>query len=287
MSDDRDALIDRTGDTLETAFARGLASPEGRAAYADLTRHGGTLTVNGREINPETGEVGGGERRRDRTGWDDERQDKERKGPDPATRDARLAGFVGPGDPDTRIYAPMVGKGIDLGKRKVYLSFVEDPYLTSIGEALLVRDTKIASFDAWSLNLAFRWGENLGKLGGEPRLWRLKKPSDDVVWALGQSDEPRVIDLFVDVNSRVARYAEFIGWQVQAALHEALGCAKVRDGRVAIEPLSPFWQEHIMRRYGPRWRPDLAHLLEMMRLAEGEQLPLWEDEAEDEDVSEG
>lgn len=58
----------------------------------------------------------------------------------------------------------------------------------------------------------------------------------------------------------------------------------MRHGARSVELLSGFWQAHIMRRYGPTWRPDLAQLAAAMRLAEREQLPLWEDE---EDGSEG
>jgi len=272
MTDDnRDTLIDRAADSIETAFDRAIASPEGRAAYDSLRQLGGTVAVNGRAINPETGEVGGETRR-------------EGNGPDPATRPGRLAGYVGHGDPDTRHYSPYGYGSFEIGKRQIYLPFGESPTLAGLGEALIAKDERLAAITTWEVGIAYRWGEDLGKDGGEPRLWRLKKASPDLVWALGQGEEPRVVDLLLDVNGRIARYAEFTNWQVQATLHEALLHVKVRDGRAAIEPLSSFVREYIMRRYGARWRPDLAHLLDAMRLAETDQLPLWKDEDGDDEA---
>jgi hypothetical protein len=59
---------------------------------------------------------------------------------------------------------------------------------------------------------------------------------------------------------------ELTGWQVQAALHEALGCLKVWHGVVSVEQLSGFWQARVMRRYGVL-RPGMKALQEVMAQA--------------------
>lgn len=269
MTDDRDALIDHTADTLESAFDRAIATPEGRAAYDELTRLGGTVSVNGgsaRRIDPATGEV-----RRDGNA------------PDPATRAARLEGYLGDGDPDARWEVPYGFGSVPLGKRTVYLAFGESGALADLAAALVERDSRLSPIAAWETHLVYRWGEDLGKEGSGLRLWRLKKPNPDAVWALGQCRPPRATDLLLDLNARVARHAEFTGWQVQAALHEALGCIKLRPGGVfSVEPLSDYWQEFILRRYGV-WRPSLRALQAVMAAAEREQLPLWEEDEDGDD----
>lgn len=263
---DREDLIDRTANTVEGAVERALATPEGRAAYDGLRRSGATLTVNGREISPETGEL-----RRSENALD------------PAHRSVRLEGYLGPGDPDARWDVPLGFGSVALGKRSVSLPFSESTALADLAASLIERDSRLGPIAAWETHLTYRWGADLGKEGSGLKLWRLKKPNPDAVWALGQCRPPRATDLLLDLNSRVARHAEFTGWQVQAALHEALGCIKLRPGGVfSIEPLSDYWQEFILRRYGV-WRPSLRALQAIMAAAEREQLPLWEDEGGDDD----
>lgn len=60
---DKGDLLGRTADTLEGALARAVETPDGRAAYDNLLAHGATLTINGREMSPETGEVLAGDER--------------------------------------------------------------------------------------------------------------------------------------------------------------------------------------------------------------------------------
>lgn len=277
MTDDRDALIDRTADGIEAAFARGLATPEGRAAYADLTRDGGTLSINGREISPETGEVS-----RDRDDGDDDGDANPEAG-----RERRVAGLVWDADPDERVYPPdyetlYLGEPGTITRRSVDLPFAESPFLARVGAALIARDERnLANLDRWGIRIAYLWADDLGKEGGEPRLWRIKKAGNDLVWALGQARERRVVDLLVFVNARIARFAEFTNWQIQAALHTALGHARVRQGKLAVEPPSAVWQRHLIRRYG-RWTPDMRALAEVLRLAEADQLALWDDDRDQE-----
>lgn len=251
---DREDLIGRTADTVG-----GVLTERGVRA---------TLSFNGRTVDfdPEIGEAR-----------------RPRDTPEPDARRARIEGFVGPGDPDARWDVPLGFGSVPLGKRTVYLPFGESTKLADFGAALIERDSRLASLTAWETRLVYRWGEDLGKEGGGLRLWRLKKPSPDLTWALGQCRPPRACDLTLDLNSRVARHAEFTGWQVQAALHEALGCVKLRPGGLlSVEPLSDYWRDFILRRYGV-WRPSLRALQEVMRLAEEEQLSLWEDEGDDDD----
>jgi hypothetical protein len=262
---DRDDLLDRTADTLRDSFDRAIATPGGRAAYDHLTRHGGTLTLNGREIAPETGEV-----RRER-----------RNPPDPATRDARLEGYIGPGDPDDLWPPVKYYGGVQTGKRTVVMPFGESRDLADLGAALIDRDRMLRAIDTWEIRVAYLWGDDLGKVAGEPRLWRLKKADPLNTTLLGMCSPPRVVDVFCFVNARICSYAELTRWQMQAALHESLGCVRVRHGAVSVESLSGFWQAHVMRRYGI-WRPDIKALQEVMRQAEEGQLALWDDEGDDE-----
>lgn len=207
-----------------------------------------------------------------------------RNPPDPETRDARVEGYIGHGDPDD-LWPPVTYYGgVQTGKRTVVMPFGEDRHLAELGAALCDRDRMLQAIDTWEIRVAYLWGEDLGKVAGEPRLWRLKKADPLSTTLLGMCSPPRVVDVFLFLNSRVVSYAELTRWQVQAALHEALGCVKVKDGRATVEALSGFWQSHIIRRYGARWRPDLAQLAEVMRLAESNQIPLWpeEDEGEEE-----
>jgi hypothetical protein len=176
---DRDDLIDRTTDAIEGAFARAAATPEGCVAYGNLRASGATLTINGREVNPETGET-----RRER-----------RNAPDPETRGARLEGHIGPGDPDD-VWPPVTYYGgIDLGKRTIAMPFGEDRDLAELGAALCELDRLLSPIVTWELRVAYLWGEDLGKVGGEPRLWRLKEADAMTIWALGRTE--RVVDLFV------------------------------------------------------------------------------------------
>lgn len=260
---DREDLVDRTAGSIEGALDRALATPEGREAYDRLRRTGGTLSINGREISPETGEIA-----------------SDGDTPEFDARLARIEGFVGDGDPDDRWDVPYGFGSVPLGskdKRRAYLSFGEQRALADLAGALIERDSRLSPITTWDIQLTYRWGEDLGKEGSGLKLWRIRKPNPDVAWALGQCRPPRATDLLLDLNARVARHAEFTGWQVQAMLHEALGCLKLRGGNVAVEPLSDYWQEFILRRYGI-WRPSLRALQAVMAAAEREQLPLWSDE---------
>lgn len=104
----------------------------------------------------------------------------------------------------------------------------------------------------------------------------------DTTWALGPSRERRVIDPLLFVNSRIVRYAELTIWQIQATLHTALGRARVRQGRLGIEPSSSAWRRYLLRRYD-LWDPDTRALPEILALAERDQLPLRDDEDEGEE----
>jgi hypothetical protein len=222
-----------------------------------------------RGIDPETGEV---------------RRSRE-KAPlfGRETRDARLEGYLGPGDVDD-LWPPVTYYGsVQTGKRTVAMPFGESRDLAELGAALIDRDKMLQAIDTWEIRVAYLRGEELGKVAGEPRHWRLKRSDPLSTTLLGMCSPPRVVDVFLFLNARICSYAELTRWQVQAALHEALGCLKVRHGALSVEPLSGFWQAHIMRRYGPRWRPDLAALAEVMRQAEQSQLPLWPDDEADDD----
>jgi hypothetical protein len=268
---DRDDLLGRTADTLHDAFDRAIAAPEGRAAYDNLTRHGSTLTINGREVSPETGEVS-----------DDAGDEPDR------WRERRVEGLVWDADPDARVYTPSydlitLGEQGTISHRSVSLPYVESALLARVGEALIARDkTNLGALGRWGIRIAYLFAEDLGNESGGPRLWQLKKPSKDAVWALGQGRERRVVDLHCLVNARIVRYAEMTNWQIQATLHTALGHARVSRGRLAIEPRSPAWEHRLYRRYG-NWLPDLQALAEVLRLAEADQLPLWEDEGDDDE----
>ncbi len=276
MTDDRDALIDRTADGIEAAFARGLASPQGRAAYADLTRDGGTLTINGREISPETGEVG-------RDGTDDaDGADSDDANPE-AGRAAREAGLVWDADPDQPIALPRYEPVGEINGFPVYLPFTESRELARIGEGLIDRfPNRHGAFVTQKITIRYLWAGDLGKLNGEPRLWRLRKSDNWTDWALGSGRPPRVAHLFLLLNSRVANYAKLTNWQAQAAIHEALECVRVRDGKLQINPLLVMTQAYIIRRYG-NWHPDMRTIAKAMRLAETDQLPLWEDDEDGDD----
>lgn len=269
---DREELIARTADTLEGAFDRALATPEGRAAYEGLRRTGGTLTINGRTINPETGETDA---------------DADAETATDRWRERREEGIVWDADPDARVYPPgydliNIGEQGTITYRTIPLPYVESSLLATVGAALIERDAKLGSLHRWGFRIAYLFAEDFGKEQGAPRLWKLKKASPDTTWALGQSRERRVVDLFLFVNSRIARYAEFTNWQLQATLHTALGHARVRQGGLSVEPPSPVWQRYLLRRYG-LWEPDMKALQEVMALAEADQLPLWEDEEDDGD----
>lgn len=244
---DREDLIDRAAGTIEGAFDRALATPEGRAAYDRLRHTGGTLTVNGREISPEAGEIAGdADAEPDR--W----------------RERREEGLVWEADPDARVYPPgydliNIGEQGTITYRAIPLPYVESSLLATVGAALVERDAKLAALDRWGFRLAYLFAEDLGKEQGEPRLWKLKKATPDTTWALGQSRERRVVDLFVLVNSRIVRYAEFTNWQLQATLHTALGHARVRQGRLGVEPPSSVWRRYLLRRHG-LWEPDMKEL---------------------------
>ena len=120
---------------------------------------------------------------------------------------------------------------------------------------------------------------------GDERLWRLRKPTDEVIWALNSNARaPRHLDLLFEMSAHVALLNQWTRWQEQAAIHEALLCIQVRQGRVSIKPPSLFIRQLVIRRYGD-WAPDLVALKKAMELAESEQLPLWEegwDDGEDE-----
>jgi hypothetical protein len=254
MTDDRSDLIERP--------ALRDVDPESGEVRATLTYQGRTVDFSPAAVDAALVRLG-----RER-----------RNPPDPATRDARLEGYIGPGDPDDVWDVPFLYGSVDLGKRTIYLPFSESTRLANLAAALIERDPRLASLAAWEVHLTYRWGEDLGKEGSGLKLWRLKRPNPDAVWALGQCRPPRATDLLLDLNARVARHAEFTGWQVQAALHEALGCIKLRPGgQFSIEPLSDYWRDFILRRYGV-WRPSLRALQEVMAQAEREQLPLWPDD---------
>jgi hypothetical protein len=106
-------------------------------------------------------------------------------------------------------------------------------------------------------------------------------------WALGHPIlNPRYADLCLMVNSQVATRGQMTLWQVQAAVHEALECARVRDGRIRILPRTTTAQDYIIRRYGA-WEPNLRAIAEALAAAEAEQLPLFFDGDEDEDEDDG
>ena len=163
----------------------------------------------------------------------------------------------------------------------VYSPFVESDLLAEIGAGLIDRNPRRYEMLA-KLPIAYLFAPGLGKLNGAPRLWRLRRADDWTKWALGQLTPPRFVDLFVCLNSHIVRVVPLTHWQVQATVHTALSCVRVRDGQPQVLPCGVGTEAYIIRRYGPDWRPDLAILQEAMKAAQEEQLPLWEEE-EDED----
>ena len=219
-----------------------------------------------RGIDPETGEV---RRSREKTPL--------------IGREARVAGFVGVGDPDARLFPPECDT-VEWGNRRVALPFAEGPELAQIGAELVERQRP--EFAKWGIRLGYLWGENLGKENGEPKLWKARKADAWTTYAFGRDPRrPELFDAFFVLNSRVASYSQFTGWQAQAAIQEFLRCCEVRDGILSIKPRTVFVQTYVIRRYG-NWEPDLRVLEEALHLAEGEQLPLWEDEDEGDDGDE-
>jgi hypothetical protein len=234
VTDDRSDLIDRT--TLREV------DPETGAVRATLSYGGRTVDFSPERVEAALASLG-----RER-----------RNPPDHATRDGRVEGYIGPGDADD-LWPPTTYHGsVHTGRRTVYLPFGESRDLAELGAALIDRDKMLQAIDTWEIRVAYLRGEDLGKAAGEPRLWRRKKADPLSTTSLGMCSPPRVVGIFLFLNSLVVSFAELSLWQVQATLHVALGDIRLKDGRASIEALSSFWQSHTMRRYGARWRPDLA-----------------------------
>lgn len=190
------------------------------------------------------------------------------------------------GDPEEVVpyqgYSAVKREG--LGGGYVDLQFAESSLLRDLGEGLIERIPRYSPLGKFKL--LYLWGSNLGKLGGEPRVWRLKRMDAFSAWALGHPIlNPRYADLCLLVNSQVASRGQMTLWQVQAAVNEALECAPVRDGQIQIRPRTTTVQDYIIRRYGA-WEPNLRAIAEALAAAEAEQLPLFFDGDEDEDEGE-
>lgn len=200
---------------------------------------------------------------------------------DTTTPTSRRDWLILPADPDAPALLPdypLVPTEDGLPRS---LPFVEAARLQLVGDALIARCYPALK----QLRMAYLWSPDLGKVSGEPRLWRLRKADDWTRWALERGSQPRLVDLFVLLNSTVATYAQLTNWQVQAALHEALACVVVRDRMPQIQPRSLTVQTYIIRRYGA-WDEAVKVVLAAAAAANTAQLPLWSD-AEEDDEEEG
>ena len=160
------------------------------------------------------------------------------------------------------------------------LARVEAPILADIAGGLVERTGRYARLA--ELRVAYLWAADLGSREGEPRLWRWKKPDALTAWALGTGRTPRAYDLILEADATVATRAQMTLWQAQALVHTALECVTVRAGqRIQVVPESGRVQQFITARYG-QWNATLMGIARALAIAEAGQLPLWDDERQEE-----
>jgi hypothetical protein len=246
----RDDLLTRTADTSESDFDRarpaaaGAPTPEGREAYDKLCGTGGTLTLNGREVTPETGEVVG----------DDDAPDM-RNGP-------RLVHGSGPHLPARM---PHAERFRDSGG--FLTDFCRAPDVEAIAGALIAHWEEVGH--CRDLRIAYLWRRKKQAKAGKLTLGTCQKLS-------GLAKTFLEADWAITLNAENCRALQLTRLQLEALTYHELSHIGRPDEDEDGEEIEPTLVGHDVEmfhaeihRYG-LWKADLkaaAHAFKQLRLA--------------------
>ncbi len=186
------------------------------------------------------------------------------------------------GDPDDVIERPHFRSVDTNGGDSRYLPFARDNQLAAIADGLIER-FPVRYGPLEKIAVVYAWTSALPDAHGDVVMLKLKKADDLLVWFANEGRlVPTTPDVFVLLNAQLAGWASLTMWQAQAAIHTALECVRVKDGKVSLlAPQSSLVGNFIARRYGA-WSIGLQAAARAMQAAVSEQLPLFEEETDEE-----